>query len=91
MPKGASSVFSFRIKDGKAAAVKFMDALKLIQIVSNLGDIRTQVVHPATTTHSQMSAEQLKASGIDGGDVRISVGLENADDIIKDIERALAE
>ncbi|MCL1832570.1 MAG: O-acetylhomoserine aminocarboxypropyltransferase/cysteine synthase, partial [Oscillospiraceae bacterium] len=80
MPKGASSVFSFRIKGGKAAAVKFMDALELVQNVSNLGDIRTQISHPATTTHSQMSTEQLAASGIDGGDVRISVGLENIDD-----------
>jgi len=89
MPKGASSVFSFRIKEGKEAAIKFMDKLELIQIVSNLGDIRTQVVHPASTTHSQMSAEQLAASGIDGGDVRISVGLENVDDLINDIENAL--
>jgi len=89
MPKGASSVFSFRVKGGKPAAVKFMDSLKLIQIVSNLGDIRTQVVHPATTTHSQMSPEQLKASGIDGGDVRISVGIENVTDLIEDIKQAL--
>jgi O-acetylhomoserine (thiol)-lyase len=89
MPKGASGVFSFRIKGGKEKAVKFMNALSLIQIVANLGDIRTQVVHPATTTHSQMSDEQLKNSGIDGGDVRISVGLEHIDDIINDIENAL--
>jgi O-acetylhomoserine (thiol)-lyase len=89
MPKGASSVFTFRIKGGKQAAIKFMNALQLIQNVSNLGDIRTQVVHMATTTHSQMSEEQLRASGIDGGDIRISVGLENADDLINDIEQAL--
>jgi O-acetylhomoserine (thiol)-lyase len=88
-PKGASSVFTFRIKGGKPAAVKFMNALELIQNVSNLGDIRTQVVHPATTTHSQMSAKQLAASGIDGGDIRISVGLETADDLINDIQQAL--
>jgi O-acetylhomoserine (thiol)-lyase len=89
LPHGASGVFTFRLKSGKSAAVKFMNALELIQIVANLGDIRTQVIHPATTTHSQMSDEQLKASEIDGGDVRISVGLENIDDIIGDIEQAL--
>jgi O-acetylhomoserine (thiol)-lyase len=89
LPKGAAGVFSFRIKGGKAAAVKFMNSLELIQIVANLGDIRTQVVHPATTTHSQMSSEQLAACGIDGGDVRISIGLENIDDIIADLEKAL--
>jgi O-acetylhomoserine (thiol)-lyase len=88
-PKGAAGVFSFRIAGGKSAAVKFLDSLKLIQIVTNLGDIRTQISHPATTTHSQMNAQQLAASGIDGGDVRISVGLENIGDIIADIEQAL--
>ncbi|MCL1866730.1 MAG: O-acetylhomoserine aminocarboxypropyltransferase/cysteine synthase [Oscillospiraceae bacterium] len=89
MPKGASSVFSFRVKGGKSAASAFVDKLELIQNVSNLGDIRTQVVHSATTTHSQMSSEQLKQSGIDGGDVRISVGLENVNDLISDIKNAL--
>ena len=88
-PKGASSVFTFRIKGGKPAAIKFMDSLELIQNVSNLGDIRTQVVHMATTTHSQMSAEQLEASGVGGGDVRISVGLENIEDLINDLKQAL--
>jgi O-acetylhomoserine (thiol)-lyase len=88
-PKGASSVFTFRIRGGKQAAIRFMDSLQLIQNVSNLGDIRTQVVHMATTTHSQMSAEQLSASGIDGGDVRISVGLETVNDLINDLEQAL--
>ncbi|MCL2754124.1 MAG: O-acetylhomoserine aminocarboxypropyltransferase/cysteine synthase [Oscillospiraceae bacterium] len=91
LPKGAAGVFSFRICGGKPAAVKFMDSLTLIQSVSNLGDIRTQVSHPATTTHSQMNAEQLAASGIDGGDVRISVGLENISDLIADIENALSK
>ena len=66
-----------------------MDSLELIQNVSNLGDIRTQISHPATTTHSQMSAEQLKASEIDGGDVRISVGLESIGDLLADLENAL--
>jgi O-acetylhomoserine (thiol)-lyase len=88
-PKGASGVFTFKIKGGKDAAMKFMDSLRLIQNVSNLGDIRTQVVHPATTTHSQMSAEQLAASGVGGGDIRISVGLENIDDLINDLKQAL--
>ncbi|MDR0197952.1 MAG: O-acetylhomoserine aminocarboxypropyltransferase/cysteine synthase [Oscillospiraceae bacterium] len=89
MPRGAGGVFSFRLKGGKEKAVAFMDGLRLIQNVSNVGDIRTQVVHSATTTHSQLSEEQLRLSGIDGGDVRISVGIETADDLIRDIERAL--
>ncbi|MCL2634035.1 MAG: O-acetylhomoserine aminocarboxypropyltransferase/cysteine synthase [Oscillospiraceae bacterium] len=89
MPKGASSVFSFRFKGGKEKAASFMNGLKLIQNVSNLGDIRTQVSHPATTTHSQLSEEYMRLNGISGGDVRISVGLETLDDLLKDIEQAL--
>jgi O-acetylhomoserine (thiol)-lyase len=92
LPKGASGVFTFRIKgegDAKGKAVKFIDSLELIQNVSNLGDIRTQAVHPATTTHSQMSERQLKQCGIDGGDIRISVGIENINDITEDITKGL--
>jgi len=91
LPKGAGTVFTFNIKGDRERAARFMDALTIIRNVANLGDIRTQVVHPATTTHSQLSAEQLKISDVSEGTVRISVGIETAEDIIKDLEQALSK
>ncbi len=90
MPKGQSSVFSFNIFGGRESASKFCDSLKLIPIVTNLGDARTIVSCPAATTHSQLSDESLRAIGVNPGTVRISVGLEDACDIVADIEQALA-
>lgn len=89
-PKGASGVFTFEIKGGREAGGKFLDSLSLIRNVANVGDIRTQAVHPATTTHSQLTAEQLVAAGISEGSIRLSVGLENIEDIIADLEQAFA-
>lgn len=89
MPKGNGGVLSFDIAGGRPAAVKFIDHLKLIQNVANLGDARSLVSHPASTTHSQMDEEQLNNVGISGGTIRLSIGLESADDIIEDIENAL--
>lgn len=91
LPKGAGNVFTFVIKGDRARTARFMDALGLIKIVANLGDIRTQVSHPATTTHSQLSAEQLVEMGITEGTVRISVGIETISDIIGDLEQALVK
>ena len=91
LPKGTANVFTFNIKGDRARAAKFMDALTLIQNVANLGDIRTQVVHPATTTHSQLSKDALEAAGVREGTVRISVGLETITDIIGDLEQALSK
>jgi O-acetylhomoserine (thiol)-lyase len=91
LPKGCANVFTFNIKGDRARAARFMDALSLIRNVANLGDIRTQVVHPATTTHSQLSKEALEATGVREGTVRISVGLETISDIIGDLENALAK
>jgi O-acetylhomoserine (thiol)-lyase len=91
LPKGAGNVFTFNIKGDRIRTARFMDSLNLIRNVANLGDIRTQVVHPATTTHSQLSAEQLRASGITEGTVRISVGLETVEDLIGDLEQALSK
>lgn len=88
-PKGAGAVFTFELKGGKAAGEKFMDSLKLIQIVANVGDTRSLVIHPATTTHSQLSSEQLKAVGITENTVRLSIGIESIEDIIADIEQAI--
>jgi O-acetylhomoserine (thiol)-lyase len=87
--KGASGVISFIIKGGKENAVKFMDALKLASNEVHVADIRTCVLHPANATHRQLSDEQLVAAGINPGMVRFSVGLENVNDIIDDIEQAL--
>ncbi|MDR1699751.1 MAG: PLP-dependent transferase [Lachnoclostridium sp.] len=88
LPKGTSGVISFTIKGGKEAAVKFMDSLKLASNEVHVADIRTCVLHPASETHRQLTDEQLLAAGINPGMIRFSVGLENVDDIIADIEQA---
>ncbi len=88
--KGCSGVISFVIKGGREAAMKFMNALELASNEVHVADIRTCVLHPASETHRQLSDEQLVAAGIQSGMVRFSVGLENVDDIIADIERAFA-
>lgn len=87
--KGCSGVISFNIKGGRQAAAKFMDGLKLASNEVHVADIRTCVLHPASETHRQLTDEQLVACGIDGGMVRFSVGLENIEDIIADLDAAL--
>ena len=87
--KGASGVVSFVIKGGRDKAAKFMDSLKLASNEVHVADIRTCVLHPASETHRQLSDEQLELAGINAGMVRFSVGLENVEDIIEDIEQAL--
>lgn len=87
--KGCSGVISFNIKGGRAAAAKFMDSLKLASNEVHVADIRTCVLHPASETHRQLTDEQLVAAGIDGGMIRFSVGLENIDDILADLDTAL--
>ena len=89
LPLGSSGVISFIIKGGKDNAVRFMDSLKLASNVVHVADIRTCVLHPASATHRQLTDEQLVAAGIDGGMIRISVGLENVDDIIGDLKQGL--
>ncbi|MCD7778765.1 MAG: PLP-dependent transferase, partial [Clostridiales bacterium] len=88
--KGCSGVISFVLKGGKEPAVKFMNSLKLASNEVHVADIRTCVLHPASETHRQLSDEQLAAAGIESGMVRFSVGLENVDDIIADLENAFA-
>ncbi len=88
--KGASGVISFVIRGGKEAAMRFMDSLELASNEVHVADIRTCVLHPASETHRQLTDEQLVAAGIQPGMVRFSVGLENVEDILKDIEKALA-
>jgi len=89
LPNGTCGVISISIKGGREAAVRFMDALQLASIEVHVADIRTCVLHPASATHRQLTEEQLKAAGIDGGLIRISVGLENIEDILADLQQAL--
>ncbi len=88
--KGSSGVISFIIKGGRETAMKFMDSLELASNEVHVADIRTCVLHPASETHRQLSDEQLAAAGIEAGMVRFSVGLENIDDIIADLDKAFA-
>ncbi len=88
MPCGTSGVVSFGVKGGREAAVKFMDSLKLAAVVTHVADARTCVLHPASTTHRQLNDEQLEQSGVKPDLIRFSVGIENVDDIIADIENA---
>ena len=88
--KGCSGVISFVIKGGKIPAMKFMDSLKLASNEVHMADIRTCVLHPASETHRQLTDEQLVAAGIEPGMVRFSVGLENVEDILADVEQAFA-
>jgi O-acetylhomoserine (thiol)-lyase len=89
LPRGAGSIISFGIKGGRAAGRKFIESLRLISHLANVGDAKTLVIHPASTTHQQMNAEQLKASGIGEELVRLSVGIEAPQDIIDDLAQAL--
>lgn len=88
LPDGTSGVISFSIKGGRSTAVKFMDSLTLASNEVHVADIRTCVLHPASATHRQLTDEQLAAAGIDGGLIRLSVGLENIDDILADLKQA---
>ena len=90
-PKGASGLFTISLKAGYDGCVKFVDALELFSHVANLGDTRSLVIHPASTTHRQLSAEQLTASGAGPEVVRISIGIETAEDLIADLDQALAK
>lgn len=89
MPKGSCGVISFALKGTKADAVRFMDGLKLAAIVTHVADARTCVLHPASHTHRQMNEEQLKEAGVDPGMIRLSVGIENVNDIIADLSQAI--
>ena len=89
LPRGAGSIVSFGIKGGRQAGRKFIESLRMISHLANVGDAKTLVIHPASTTHQQMDAAQLKAAGIGEELVRLSVGIETADDITDDLGQAL--
>ena len=90
-PKGAGGLFTFAIKGGYDACIKFVNALEIFSHVANLGDTRSLVIHSASTTHRQLTAEQQEAAGAGPGVVRISIGTENAEDLIADLDQALAK
>jgi O-acetylhomoserine (thiol)-lyase len=89
LPRGCGAVFSFNIKGDRAAGKRFIEALKIFSHLANVGDAKSLVIHPASTTHFRMDAAALQAAGITEGTVRLSIGLEAADDLIEDLSRAL--
>ncbi|MEM9423972.1 MAG: O-acetylhomoserine aminocarboxypropyltransferase/cysteine synthase family protein [Spirochaetota bacterium] len=91
LPKGQGSLFTFSVKGGYEAAKKVVDHVQLFSHVANLGDSRSLIIHPASTTHSQLSEEQLLAAGAASNQIRLSVGLETVDDLLRDLDNALAQ
>ena len=87
-PNGGGSIFTFNIKGGKEQAWKFIDNLKLFSLLANVADVKSLVIHPASTTHSQLSAEELNEQGIFENTIRLSIGTEHIDDIIEDLDNA---
>ena len=90
LPKGCGAVFSFALKGGRAAGRRFIESLRVFSHLANVGDAKSLVIHPASTTHFRMSAQALAAAGILEGTVRLSVGLEDAEDLIEDLNRGLS-
>jgi len=88
-PRGCSAILSFEIRGGREAGRKFIESLTLFSHLANIGDAKSLVIHPATTTHFRMDDDALKAAGITGGTIRLSIGLEHPDDLIEDLTRAL--
>jgi O-acetylhomoserine (thiol)-lyase len=89
LPKGAGAVFSFELRGGRPAGKKFIESLRVFSHLANVGDAKSLVIHPATTTHYRMSDADLQRSGITAGTVRLSIGLEDSTDLIEDLDRAL--
>jgi O-acetylhomoserine (thiol)-lyase len=87
---GRGGLVGFELKGGVEAGKRFIDALKLVYHVANIGDVRTLAIHPASTTHSQLSEAEQRATGVTPGYVRLSVGIEHVDDIVADLDQALA-
>jgi len=89
-PNGGGSIFTFDIKGGQDAAWKFIDNLEIFSLLANVADVKSLVIHPASTTHSQLTEEELKDQGINPGTIRLSIGTEHIDDIIADLEKGFA-
>ncbi|MBR2470388.1 MAG: O-acetylhomoserine aminocarboxypropyltransferase/cysteine synthase, partial [Fibrobacter sp.] len=90
-PNGAGSIFTFDVKGGQAEAFKFIDSLKIFSLLANVADVKSLVVHPYTTTHSELTPEELAAAGISPATIRLSIGTEHYEDIIADLDQALSE
>ena len=89
-PNGGASIFTFDIKGGKEEAWKFIDGLKIFSLLANVADVKSLVIHPASTTHSQLSDAELADQGINQNTIRLSIGTEHIDDIIADLEAGFA-
>ena len=89
-PNGGASIFTFQIKGGRKEAFEFIDNLKIFSLLANVADVKSLVIHPATTTHSQMTPEELEDAGIHENTIRLSIGTEHIDDIIADLEKGFA-
>ena len=89
MPNGCGAVFCFGVKGGREAGRKLIEGVSLFSHLANVGDAKSLIIHPASTTHQQMDAEALKAAGVGEDMVRLSIGLEDANDLIEDLDRAL--
>jgi len=89
LPKGCGAVFSFDLRGGREAGKRFIESLRVFSHLANVGDAKSLVIHPASTTHYRMSDEDLKKAGIGPGTVRLSVGLEDTEDLIEDLSRSL--
>ena len=90
-PKGAGSIFTFEIKGGQKEAWEFIDRLKIFSLLANVADVKSLVIHPYTTTHSQLSPEELEAQHITPATIRLSIGTEHIDDILDDLREALGD
>ena len=91
MPKGAGAIISFGLKGGRNVAIKFIENLRLFSHLANIGDAKSLVIHPASTTHAQLNNKELKEVGITEDLIRLSVGIEDLDDLVKDINNALSK
>ena len=89
LPRGCGAVFSFDLKGTREQGRRFIESLRLFSHLANVGDAKSLVIHPASTTHFRMSAEDLRRAGITEGTIRLSIGLEDASDLIEDLSRAL--
>ncbi|MCH4201276.1 PLP-dependent transferase, partial [Clostridium tyrobutyricum] len=91
LPKGAGSIFTFGIKGGLEAGKKFINSVKLFSLLANVADAKSLVIHPASTTHAELTPEEQKEAGVTPDLIRLSIGVENIDDIIYDLDQALAK
>jgi len=88
-PKGAGSIFTFGIKGGLEAGINFINSLEIFSLVANVADAKSLVIHPASTTHSQLSEQDQKDAGVTPDQIRLSIGIEDVEDLIDDLEQAL--